>query len=269
MQISHWLTLAEKRLSSVSIPSAQLDAELILITILAKPRTYLHAHPEEIMDDTQLKEAAQLLDRRLDREPLAYIFGKKEFYGRDFIVNSDTLIPRPESETIIDILKEQNIDNYTMIDVGTGSGALAVTLKLEFPNSQMIATDVSEAALHVAKQNATTLGATVTFYKSNLLSNLPNEIEPDIIVANLPYVDVSWQVSPETVFEPQLALFADDNGLALIKQLIKQARGHLPTDGALVLEADPRQHEAIISYGAAHSFQLQKVQDFIVILQKI
>ncbi|MCA9338881.1 HemK family protein methyltransferase, partial [Candidatus Saccharibacteria bacterium] len=192
--------------------------------------------------------------------------GYKEFYGRNFTVNNTVLIPRPESEIIIEILKEIVLDTQTIIDVGTGSGALAITAKLELPQANVFASDISEEALSIAKQNAQKLNANVIFLKSDLLKETNDAYS--VIVANLPYVDRNWDYSFETKFEPSLALFAKDNGLDLIKKLIAQTQKKLPSGGFLLLEADPRQHQVVLDFAKEHGLSLFKKQDFIVVLKK-
>jgi len=272
--INTWLAEAIRQLSDEGIPSPRLDAEIILAHTLRKSRTYLHAHDDEPLTPRHVEIADARLALRLDRTPIAYIIGHKEFYGRMFKVTPATLIPRPESETIIELLKELLPDSNALlpqakrrlVDVGAGSGCLGITAKLEFPELDVTLIDISRHALHVAEFNAAHLGATVTMTHGNLLANYPLPI--DIVVANLPYVDPEWERSPETNYEPSLALFAENNGLSLIYKLIEQARNSLTPAGYMLLEADPRQHDAIISAAKNHGFQKVKVRGFIVCLQK-
>ncbi|MEK7620727.1 MAG: peptide chain release factor N(5)-glutamine methyltransferase [Patescibacteria group bacterium] len=263
MNVQQWLSRATARLDEVAIDSSRLDAELLLATSLYKPREYLLTHSEKVLSDHKLAQANKWLQRRLNREPIAYILGHKEFYGRDFMVSPSVLIPRPESETIIEMLKSLQPD--TIIDVGTGSGCLAISAKLEIPKSHVVATDISEDALQIARQNANGLNAEITFVISNLLSGIKTvkSDQPVTIVANLPYVDSSWQVSPETKFEPSQALFADDDGLKLIKKLILQTKKKLRHGDNLILESDKRQHEQIARYAKNHGFILEKTDGLI------
>lgn len=240
-----WLRDAAEQLASAGITSALLDAEIILAHTLRKSRTWLHAHNDEIINARELEIANARLDLRLDRTPIAYIIGHKEFYSRLFRVTPSVLIPRPESEAIITLLKQYvPKQSARLIDVGTGSGCLGITAKLELPCLSVTLTDISRHALSVAKHNALSLRTDVDILRSDLLSDIPGVF--DVIIANLPYVDRSWERSPETNAEPDLALFADQHGLALINQLIGQLRGRLALGGLLILEADPVQHEAII-----------------------
>lgn len=273
--ISAWIHEATIQLAGVGIGSAKLDAEIILAHTLRKNRTFLHAHGDELLPPRELDIADARLQLRLDRTPIAYIIGHKEFYGRRFRVTPATLIPRPESEAVIDALK-QHLSSETvalleklpprLIDVGTGSGCLGITAKLEFPELDVTLLDVSKHALNIASDNAIKLGADVTVSQSDLLSDYP--FKPTYILANLPYVDPEWERSPETEHEPDIALFAHHHGLALIKTLIDQAASQLKANGVLILEADPRQHADIIKYAKKHGFSHHQASDFVVSLQK-
>ena len=271
LAIKDWLLNAAHQLASVGIPSPSLDAEVILASSINCSRTFLHAHPERALNIAEIELANRRLKLRLERMPIAYILGHKEFYGRDFIVSPDTLIPRPESEAVIEILAKIiknliNKQNITLIDVGAGSGCLGITAKLEFPNINVILSDISAPALNVASQNAKKLSADITLTKNDLLEDC--KLNLDIIVANLPYVDHNWERSPETNFEPSLALFADDNGTALIKKLIVQASKLLKSDGHLIIEADPSQHNQIIDDADKNSFKTAETSGYIIDLIK-
>lgn len=273
--INDWLHQATIQLAGAGIGSAKLDAELILAHTLRKSRTYLHAHGEHMLEPRQYEIANARLDLRLDRTPVAYIIGHKEFYSRLFRVTPATLIPRPESETIITLLKDIVPKNLhlpetsaqKLVDIGTGSGCLGITAKLEFPELDVTLLDVSRHALTVAKRNSEELKATTTIVQSDLLSQYP--FEADFIVANLPYVDRDWERSPETNYEPELALFASHQGLHLILTLIRQIPSRLVSNGYVLLEADPRQHRAIIEACASHGLSHQKTDGFILLFQKI
>lgn len=273
-KLSEWISFASQELKVAGIASSRLDAEIILAHTIRKSRTYLHAHGDETLDPRQHEIADTRLRLRLDRTPIAYIIGHKEFYGRLFKVTPATLIPRPESETIIELLKEIHapaqqsllVSKRRLVDVGTGSGCLGITAQLEFPEFDVTLVDISKHALSVAEANAKALASNVSLLQSDLLTSYP--FTPDIILANLPYVDKDWERSPETAYEPTLALFAENHGLQLIEKLISQAKTRIAPQGHLLLEADPRQHEAIIAFGASHGFKKQVVKDFIVHLQK-
>jgi release factor glutamine methyltransferase len=274
MNIKTWASEATADLVGVGIDTAKLDAELILSHTLRKPRTYLHAHPEDDISVREQEIADSRLALRLDHVPLAYIIGHKEFYGRRFTVNPSVLIPRPESEAIIDTLKELLPDTKALfgdtkrlIDVGSGSGNLGITAKLEFPELNVTLADISRHALTVAAKNTKALGADVTILRSDLLQNYV--LPPHIIIANLPYVDESWERSPETEHEPAGALFARSGGLSFIKKLIVQAGDSLPSSGLLLLEADPDQHEAIQTHARTHNFSHLATNHYCIAFKRI
>lgn len=273
--LSQWLTEAQTKLESAGIATARLDAELLLSHTLRKPRTWLHSHHDEALSDRQREIANARLDLRLDRVPIAYIVGHKEFYGRPFKVTTATLIPRPESEILIELINDALPSNTSLlpaealrlVDVGTGSGILGITAKLEHPELIVTLLDTSRYALTVAEENAKALHANVELSQSNLLQNYP--FTANVIVANLPYVDPEWERSPETDHEPAEALFAGNHGLALIYELIEQTTTKLTLNGYLILEADPEQHPEIIKHAAKFGLVLQKQQDYGLLLNKI
>lgn len=269
---SEWLKVARQQLRHADIASAKLDAEIILAHTVRKNRTHLHAHPKTVLEPRQYDIAEARLALRRERTPVAYIVGHKEFYGRIFKVTLATLIPRPESETMINLLKSTFRPMFLqetkrLVDVGTGSGCLGITAKLELPDLDVTLLDISKHALGVAEKNAASLKAPVTILQSDLLEGYP--LTPDIILANLPYVDTSWQRSPETNYEPSLALFAEHGGLALINKLIISTKTRLAPSGYLFLEADPRQHEEIIAFANQCGLKIVAQEGFIVQLQKI
>jgi len=272
--INEWLEEATRQLAKASINSARLDAEIILAYALRKDRTYLHAHSEDILDVTIQDTADAHLALRLDYVPIAYIVGFKEFYGRPFSVTTDTLIPRPESEDVINLLKRilppttYHLPPTTLrlIDVGTGSGCLGITAKLEFPELEVTLADISPPALVVASDNAQRLHADVALLESDLLQSY--HLQADIIIANLPYVDSTWEVSPDTIHEPSLALFAGDGGRALIKKLIIQSVTIITQSGFLVLEADPFQHESIVAHAKRKGLTLHSKKGYVIVFQK-
>ena len=268
MIISEWLKIATKSLKTTNIPSARLDAELILANTLRKNRTYLHAHLDEEIDPRRFDIANARLDLRLDRVPIAYILGYKEFYGRRFTVSPSVLIPRPESEDLISLFLEltaSEIAEKVLIDVGTGSGCLGITAKLERSNLSVILSDISKPALNIAEKNANALNADVHIQQQSLLNG---QLKPvDYIFANLPYVDKNWDVSPELQYEPDIALFAEDEGLKLILQLISQAPRCLTPEGLLFIEADPQQHNRIIDEAVKNGFVRERVLNYILVLR--
>lgn len=264
--IQAWLRDSAEMLADAGITSALLDAELILAHTVRKNRTWLHAHHDERLTERQLEIAYARLQLRLDRTPLAYIIGHKEFYGRLFKVTPSVLIPRPESEAIITCLRQYGPHTGRLVDVGTGSGCLGITAKLEIPALDVTLTDNSRHALAVARENTARLHAHVDIIQSDLLSDTFGTF--DGIIANLPYVDASWERSPETNCEPSEALFANNNGLALINKLLTQTGTALNNSGWLYLEADPRQHTAIITRASRLQLVHRVTDGFCLVFQK-
>lgn len=266
--VAKWLTDATKSLHAAGIPSARLDAELLLTHSVHKSRTWLHTHGDSLLTTSQQSMADTRLVLRLSRVPLAYIIGHKEFYGRPFRVTPAVLVPRPESEAFITLLNTSVIHDRhrTLLDVGTGSGCIGITAKLEYPECDVTLSDISEAALKVAASNAETLHVQVSLVKSDLLAGVSDTY--DIITANLPYVDRGWETSPELVHEPALALYADEAGLALVKALIRQAAAHLNPGGCLLLETDPRQHETIVAFARKSGYRHDATEGYVVALSR-
>lgn len=275
LTVNDWLAEATRQLVFNHVPSARLDAELLLAHTLRQGRTWLHGHGDEPLTDRMIEIANARLDLRLDRVPVAYIVGHKEFYGRRFKVTTATLIPRPESESLIELLTSVVPKNESLlkekplrlIDVGTGSGILGITAKLEFPELDVTIADISRHALKVATDNSETLQADVTSLQSNLLANYP--FVADIIMANLPYVDPEWERSPETEHEPASALFAEKNGLSLIYELITQTKSKLANGGKLILEADPQQHADIIKEAVKNGLVHVETIEYGVLFEKL
>lgn len=273
--ISQWLARATRELQSASIESARLDALVLLCDELKWDKSRALAYPEQLLTPDQKQELDAKVDRRKKHEPLAYIRGFCEFYGRDFIVTPDVLIPRPETEVLIDLIKSLPALNHEtnnspfLIDVGTGSGCIGLTARLEIPNFRVLLTDIDSSALEIARQNASRLRVEhVEFQQNNLLVNLTSSQPVHIIAANLPYVAADFSISPDAHHEPSLALFAEDEGHALIEQLLPQAASALVTDGYLLLESDPWQQDRIEKSATGHGFKTIARERFHLVLQK-
>lgn len=274
MTIGAWLSDATRELVETGIDSARLDAEIILAHTLKKRRTYVHAHPSETIEPHLEEVANARLDLRLDRAPLAYIIGHKEFYGRLFSVTPHVLIPRPESEEIITQLREvlgetralPDMPTRRLVDIGTGSGCLGITSKLLYPELDVALLDISKPALRIAEKNARALNAEIEIIESDLLGDYP--YTPDFVLANLPYVDESWEHSPEIEQEPAEALYAAKDGLAIIEKCFDQLSHRIKPSGIALFEADPRQWAAITDIAQAAGFSVVKQGRFAYTFQK-
>jgi release factor glutamine methyltransferase len=253
MNVASWFRQAGSRVG-------RLSAELLLSEVLGVGRAGLHAHPERELSEVELEGVEKLLVRRERGEPMAYILGRKEFFGREFEVNGAVLVPRPETEVLVDLVRE--LKPQRILDVGTGSGVIAVSLALELPDTEVVGCDISEEALAVARQNAERLGAKVSFMLADLFKAVNGQDcgKYDVIVANLPYVDESWEWNgAELKYEPRGALYAGDGGLEVIKRLVAEAPEYLSRGGYLVLEADESQHEEIKRFTGAGGWELVRV----------
>ena len=272
--VKSWLQSASQKLKNAEIASAELDAELILARVLDTERTTLHAYPNRRLTRQQVFHANNWLNKRLNRVPLAYIFHEKEFFGRKFYINESVLVPRPETETLIEVTKELTQNDDKILDIGTGSGIIPATLKLELPKTvEIFASDISLHALAVANLNIKRLTSKeLQLFESNLLDKIPSEIlsQITILTANLPYVDRNWvnfEAQNELHHEPQIALYAEKNGLEWIFSLLEQAQ-FLPNLRTIILEADPQQFEQIEQKAAQLGFQKIQSKDYIIAFSK-
>jgi len=231
---------------------AAIDAEVLARHALGWDRARLVAEGREPAPDGFEERFHGYLARRAVREPVAFITGHREFWGLDFEVSHDVLIPRPETELIVEAASRFNHDSVRrIVDVGTGSGCLAVALAKEFPSARVLATDLSSAALTVAARNARRHRADrVSFLRADLLEAIQGPV--DLIVANPPYVSEDVQLSPEIVrFEPALALYSGSDGLTLLRRLISSARACLADGGRFVVEFGFGQDERVQELAAA------------------
>ena len=227
MKISELIQSAVEQLKTAGIETAKLDAMILLGKVLGKERGYLIAHGNKEISAKQLKEFQKLLRRRLKREPVAQITGKKEFFGREFIVSKEVLTPRPETELIIEAALKRFPKNaqINILDLGTGSGCLILTLLLELPKAQGIGVDRAKTALAIAKRNAYNLKVQdVEFIYSYWCKNLELKSKFQLIVANPPYIPEAERrgLPAELGYEPKTALFSGDNGLKCYQEIAKE-----------------------------------------------
>jgi release factor glutamine methyltransferase len=234
------------------IDSPRLDAELLLCAVLRQSRVHLYTHYDQPLTLAERDAFRELVRRRARREPVAYILGEREFYGRPFWVTRDVLVPRPETEHLVDAVRDwveaQKLVAPRLADIGTGSGAIAISLAAELASAEVYASDLSAAALEVARRNAERLEvlARVTLAVHDLLDEAPGPF--DVIAANLPYVPEPDRqaLEPEVAaFEPGLALFAGAEGLDVIRRLCAQVMAHLRAPGLLALEIGAGQWPAV------------------------
>ncbi|RKZ90532.1 MAG: peptide chain release factor N(5)-glutamine methyltransferase [Gammaproteobacteria bacterium] len=239
--------------------SATLDAEVLMCHTLEKNRSYLRTWPEKLLSNEQLEQFSHLLELRQQGHPIAYITGTREFWSRDFKVNPSVLIPRPDTETLIEVclqLIESKLET-SLIDLGTGSGIIAITLAAECPQITVTAVDRSAKALDTAQSNAQlNHTANIRFLNSNWLAEVPQE-KFDFIVSNPPYIDVNdpHLNQGDVRFEPNSALISDQHGLQDIIEISQQSHQYLNYGGFLIFEHGYDQKQAVHDILEQHQYQ--------------
>ncbi|MCP5092942.1 MAG: peptide chain release factor N(5)-glutamine methyltransferase [Gammaproteobacteria bacterium] len=243
---------AVTRLTGIS-ESPRLDAEILLRRTIDMPRSYLFAHPEDVLDDTTFDRFDALLRRRLGGEPMAYIMGTREFWSHELLVSPATLVPRPETELLVELALRETPRKaeWKILDLGTGSGAIAVALASERLMCEVTAVDVNEAALAIAAENARQLAlSNLTFAQGNWCEPVRGQLF-DLIVSNPPYVRAEDEALANLRFEPIDALLAGADGLDAIRTLAADCGEILRADGALLVEHGADQAEDVASILAA------------------
>lgn len=270
--IEQLLITGTQRLVLHHIDSARLDAELLLACATKLDRTALLAHGDQVVDAATAAIFFDLIAQRARHIPVAYLTSRKAFYGRDFTVTPATLIPRPESEVMIDTLKRlyQPDQHHALLDVGTGSGCLAITAQLELPDLKVTASDISQEALPVAELNAGRyhVDNKITFVNSNLFNNITGRF--DFILANLPYLDYDRRAdySPELAHEPNLALYTYDHGNCLMLELVAVARNYLTPHGYLIMEMETHQLDQVADQAIKSGLEVVSKAPFTLVLRR-
>lgn len=261
MLLQEWLRQGESRLQSGPHPErAQRDAETLLLHLIGKNRAWLLTHLDDDFGGCKSIGYSQLIERRFAGEPIQYITGECEFYGLPFHVNRDVLIPRPETEHLVEKVLElaAKLDGPRIVDVGTGSGAIAVVLAHKLPMAKVTATDISQAALSMARENALLNGVAerVRFGEGDLLKPVAGE-RFEFVVSNPPYVAESDRgtLAVEVLdFEPELALFAQEDGLGIYRRLSQLAYDALVPGGFVLFEIGYGQADAVAAILSAAGF---------------
>ncbi len=226
----------------------RLAAEVLLSEALGCRRIELYTRYEEVPVEPHLGRFRDWVKRHAAGEPVAYLVGQRDFYSQSFRVTSDVLIPRPETELLVvetlDALKQSNVPHPLVIDVGTGSGCIAISIATHAPQARLVAVDISPAALEIARENAATnqVSDRIKFLESDLLAAVPPDLVPEVIVSNPPYVgrsEVGTLAEDVRKYEPDLALFGGDQGDELTSRLIEQAAERLAPGGWLIFETSP------------------------------
>ncbi len=265
MDIGTWLQESTQKLRSAGVPTARLDCIVLLEDILNTNRTHLLAHPEKTLTSEQIAILDRYIVRRMGHEPLAYIRGVSEFYGRLFLVDKRVLEPRPETETMIEMLKSIAPSDLPahprIVDVGTGSGAIGITAQLEMPTANVDLIEIDRDALNVAKINVNKLSKNIHIIKNDLLANITSIY--DVVLANLPYVPDGFHINPAAQAEPRLAIFGGPDGLDLYRRLFMQVKHLSPRPAYIFTEALPPQHAELTEIATNAGLRLTKTVDFI------
>ena len=259
MILQQCLLQAKSRLACIA-DQPMLEAEILLAHALRRPRSYLHAFGETEISDIALNNFNLYLNRRFNREPIAYILGQQEFWSLGLQVSADTLIPRPETELLVEsiLMLEMPTGAIRVADLGTGCGTIALALAHERLEWHLYATDISVEALKIAKRNAAHLKLdNILFFQGDWCHALPQGIKFDVIVSNPPYIaqDEWAQYASHLAHEPQSALIAGSDGLDAIRAILGLARYHLKPEGYLVVEHGFTQGQAVREIYAANGYQ--------------
>src|SRR6266404_2101605 len=235
------------------IESPRLNAEHLIAHVLKMSRLELYLEFETKLNETELAQLRELVRRRAQGEPLQHLLGTVEFCGQTFAIDKRALVPRPETEELVELLRSEVRDqrsDFKILDVGTGSGVIALSLAKQFPDAKVFGVDISDDALTLAKENSERLGlsARVRFQKGDLLENLNERF--DLIIANLPYVSMQDKnlLAREVLHDPKVALFAGPTGEELVRRLIEQAPQYLEPQGLLALEIGINQSEGLADF---------------------
>jgi release factor glutamine methyltransferase len=265
MNIRQALQQASKQLADSS-PSAMLDSQVLLTHVLQCNTAHLAAWPEKTLSDAQLADFLQLLKQRQQGVPVAHLTGSREFWSLNFSVDDSTLIPRPETETLVEFILEKfaDIDRLKLLDMGTGTGAIAISVAKQKPDWKIIASDVSEQALALAAKNSSdNLTANVTLVHSNWFDAIAQD-DFNIIVSNPPYIasDDPHLSQGDVRFEPQSALSSGETGMDDIEHICSQAKDHLLKNGWLIVEHGYNQKQLVSDCFTRNGFkEIEQRQD--------
>ncbi len=265
---------AIKKLEQAGIGTARLDALVLLEYVTGQDRALLLAEPNHRMTPAEITKLNNVLSRRAHHEPIAYIIGSCEFYGRSFLINSSVLQPRPESETMIDLLKQvvsslpnsnPSNDLVAIADVGTGCGALGITASLELPKLKVDLVDIDKKALKIAQINVDKYTMTLSVIESNLLDRTTSDYH--ILMANLPYVPDTHTVNQAARYEPPLAIFGGHDGLAIYRRLFRQVAKRQNQPLYILTECLPPQHDQLSQVAAQAGYKTARTDDFINVFE--
>jgi release factor glutamine methyltransferase len=270
MTTGEWLSQAQAVLEKAGISSARLDAVILLEDVMDNDRAHLLAHLDSVLTAKQQQTLDDTVQRRARHVPLAYIRHRVEFYGRTFYVDERVLVPRPETETIIEILSKLSLPRHAHIaDIGTGSGALAITASLEMPDASVSGVDIDFDCIQVAKHNASLHKVDIRFLKGNLLAPLATtRCVVEVLLCNLPYVPEDHTINADASYEPKLALYGGSDGLNLYRKLFSKILSTRRGTQYIIAESLPEQHNALRVIAQHAGYRLVLTQDFVQLFQK-
>ncbi|MBL7149369.1 MAG: peptide chain release factor N(5)-glutamine methyltransferase [Candidatus Cloacimonetes bacterium] len=262
-KISEIINWATDLLTSKDIENPKLDSEYIIAHVLGMSRLELNLHQDDDITEDNLVLIQNMISRRQKNEPLQYILGETDFYGLTFKVNEHVLIPRPETELLVEKIIKENPAVEEILEIGTGSGAIAIALAANIKNVKIIAVDISNEALQVARENAVKNKVNINFCFSDVFENVIGKY--DLIISNPPYIsnkEYQYLSSEIREYEPLIALLADDNGLAFYKKILCSAKDYLTENGKIYFEIGCSLSESIKKVAEENGFRnIETVKD--------
>lgn len=267
MNTEECLRQATQKLAHADIGTPRLDALVLLEDVSGRDRAWLLAHPEHKLSSAKLAKLEKLLSRRVGHEPLAYVRGHTEFYGREFVITPAVLEPRPESETMIDLLKSLPglPADVHIADVGAGSGALGITAKLELPEAQVELLEIDPDAIKVAQINVDKYTMYINIARGDLLA--ATRQNNNVLLCNLPYVPDKHKVNEAATKEPSIAIFGGPDGLDIYRRLFEQVKDLQNKPLFILTESLPPQHAALTEMAALAGYKLATINDFIQVFR--
>ena len=265
MTIDDYLKDAIARLKKAGIENPRLDAEILVSEAIGIDRYKLVAFNEKLIPDEKIKIADDFIKRRLQFEPVAYILNKKEFYSLLYYINNDVLIPRPETELLVDLVLYYARMDGSVLDIGTGSGAIAIAVKYNRRDLDVYGIDVSVEAINIAHMNMESICGedSITFIHSDLYDKCGDR-KYDVIVSNPPYIgeEMEGALQKELSFEPRMALFSNDSGKEILKRIIIQSKDYLEETGVLILEIGDTMRDFILDFGREQNYTVSILNDY-------
>lgn len=263
MHLKDWLSESINRLNKAGISSSRLDCLIMLEKVLEKDRSSILAN-DTLDINPHIKKLNIMLGQREKRIPLAYIIGEREFYGLNIKVDESVLVPRPETEDMVTKAIEIAPNKGSVLELGTGSGAVSLALASERSDLKITATDISDGALETARLNANNLQLEIELVASDLFANI--EEKYDLILANLPYVPVEARRQAEIEHEPDVALYGGEDGLDYYRTFFDQVDNYLSGHGTIIVEFSPTQFAAVREL--AHEFAIEPISEYIYFCKK-